>query len=167
MRYFGLLLVLVLLFTGVVIAQDDTTSVEGCATEDFTTLLAEQSEILAESDDLDLALRDLINTLSAKRADCAGLLFNDERNGKNKVLGPITLEEGLWKVTVTTDGYFAAPSLEVLSGECEATSYILLNLGRGDAIDGAEALIHLSGCEVLIPTSHVSDAWEMRIEKMN
>lgn len=167
MRYFIQLLVLVLLFTGIVIAQDDTAPIEGCEADDFTTFLAEQSEVLAESEDLDLALRDLINTLSTQRADCAGLLFNDERNGKNKVLGPITLEEGLWKVTVTTEGYFSAPSLEVLSGECEPTSYILLNLGRDDAIDGAEALIRSSGCEVLIPTSNVSDAWEMRIEKMN
>lgn len=167
MRYLGILFVLVLLLAGgIVIAQEDET-VEGCTTEDFTALLTEQNEILAEAEDLDLALRDLINTLSVKRADCAGLLFNEERNGRNKVLGPITLDEGLWKVTVTTEGYFAASDLEVLSGECEPTSYILLNLGRGDAIDGAEALIRSSGCEVLIPTSNVTDVWEMRIEKMN
>lgn len=78
MRYLGIVLVWVLLFTGIAIAQDDTTTLpEGCATEDFTALLTEQSDVLAEADDLDLALRDLINTLSIKRADCAGLLFSN------------------------------------------------------------------------------------------
>ena len=107
--------------------------------------------------------RELRKILARLDANCRALLFNTENDGQRPVLGPISLESGLWRVTFTTAG-FGSVRTETLSGDCGTDTY-LFNAFQGDAADGSE-IVYETGraCEVLIEISNTSEPWELSFE---
>jgi len=94
---------------------------------------------------------------------CIGMKFSGENA---KLLGPIELPAGLYRVTLTTNGYFIA-KLEIIDGDCSGTGLgALYGIFEGQASDGSETLIKSSGCTTLIDTSNVTDPWTLTIEPL-
>lgn len=103
------------------------------------------------------------NTLTMMRTTCEGLVF--EGTG-DRVLGPIELLPGLYRVVVQTDGYVIG-DIQVISGACEAQSFMGLFLeSPGHANDGAEALVTSEGCTAVVTISNITEPWTLRFEKI-
>ncbi|MBL8147770.1 MAG: hypothetical protein JNL34_15435 [Anaerolineae bacterium] len=167
MRKLGLFAVIVmaLLVSIGVIAQDS--SLESFNECDLAGLSSAITESIASAGDdeetLDTVLGEAASAISRVRAACAGLSFE----GNNaKLIGQITLDEGHYRVRVTTPGFFSA-SLDVLDGGCNAGFMGLFNLFQGQATDGAEVLVTSQGCEALVNTQNVTDAWTLSFEKLD
>jgi len=128
----------------------------------FSTILPKNSAAL-ETDMYLKFLRELRVLLDSQWLLCNGMTFSG--NGA-KLLGPIDLPAGLYRVTLTTTGYFSA-KLEVITGDCESTGLIgLYGIFEGQANEGSETLIKSSGCTTLIDTSNVTDTWTLTIEPL-
>ena len=165
MQKLGLLVIVALmLLTGLVVLGQDT-SLEGYTECDLMGLSAAiVASIETASDDetkLDTVLGEAASAISRVRAACAELSFA----GNNaKLIGPIELEPGYYRVRVTTDAFFIA-EVEVMSGTCD--DGLLFALSRGEATEGAEALFDSEGCTILVDTDNVSAPWSLVFERLN
>lgn len=108
------------------------------------------------------ALIALQQEISAQRLACSDLKFA----GKNqKVIGPLELPLGTYRVTFKTEGYVIL-TMEPLEGDCDKE--FLLNLSEGEAQEGAEAFIKLSSpCKVIFPMDNITASWELIITPIN
>lgn len=138
---------------------------------DYTALaqrLAEASEGLEGSEDPAGDVSALQAELSSFSAACSGLAFDSETEGLQPVIGPVEIPEGLYRLVVTTPGYYIM-DIEPLEGECGPRggfSTNVLNISRDTATEGAEALVESSGCEALLVIDNVTDAWRVSFEKI-
>ena len=103
-------------------------------------------------------------TAPTATATIAPLIFS---GNEATVLGPMAIPAGLYRVTVTTNGY-ASVKLAVSSGECGSGTSFLNNLvllvARGQAANGAEAIFTSRGCVTLIEVSNVQGPWTLSFE---
>jgi hypothetical protein len=83
---------------------------------------------------------------------CLGLDF--EGSATNVVSDPVIIPAGVYRVTVTTNGYFMM-SGTVLEGRCTDAINLFI-LSEGDAVTGAQAVLESEGCTVLWEISTVS-----------
>jgi hypothetical protein len=144
-----------------VVAQDEE---EACDAEAAVTAIIEIAEDTAlEPLDILRAIRDAV---TQTLVECEGLAFNSTDDGRQPVLGPITIPEGLWRITVDTPGYFQL-SFDVLEGTCEGDGFsqLLFNEFEGEAIN-AQTLFTSEGCEALFTVDNVSEDWELEFEKL-
>jgi hypothetical protein len=153
----------ILLFVSPVVGQDET--LPDACTEDFlaTTIVDARDSITAAPASVQ-GMLDAIDATAAllaeAKATCSGLAFEGDGD---RVLGPIELRAGFYRVTVETAGYFSA-DLQVLAGECEATSPLGLFNETPTESGVFESLIESSGCTTLIQTTITSEPWTLRIE---
>jgi hypothetical protein len=164
MRKLILTICLIIVLASMANAQDD--AAETCDTssamEMITELIAD-----AELEPLEI-LRAIGDAVDQALLACEGFSFTSEEEGSNPALGPITLEEGLWRVTVETSGTMFL-DLMPLDGTCAGTGN-LASVGTLFMIiqpgDGAETLIESEGCEALFEFSMSSADWTMTLEKL-
>ena len=95
----------------------------------------------------------------------APLLYSGT-NGK--VIGPIEILPGTYKVTATTSGYMTV-QLTVSSGQCGAisgsiTDTLMYDLIQGQATDGAQIVFQSQDCKALINVSNVQAPWTLKFE---
>lgn len=160
-----------ILATFITAAQDSTAACDQAAYEAIATALDDYAAQLRDAaGNPDTALRELRDYSATQAAACSGFQFSSETEGQQPVIGPITIPEGLYRITATTTGYLAA-ELTLLEGECgtDDTFYAptdLFNLFKGQADTGAQLLIQSKGCETLIEISNSSDPWTFNIEKL-
>ncbi len=164
------LAVIILLIPLPLAAQD---LVEDCTTDmlaeqltRFDQLLADASAALEEDDPI--AALDTLTLLRAHLATldatCWGFVFEDDAA---TVLGPVYLPVGLYRVTVTTPGFFIADT-ETLSGTCGPAGWGgLFNITRDRATTGAETVFRVEEpCTFLILTSNVSEPYTLSFEAL-
>lgn len=107
--------------------------------------------------------RELRRVLARLEANCRGLSFSSEADGKQPVIGPIPFQNGIWRATLTTAG-FASVKIEDISGACE-DSGLLFSSFEGDAADGMQKVFTSGpGCEVLIEMGNISEDWTLIFE---
>lgn len=84
--------------------------------------------------------------------------FRQEFTGNNAtVLPSVNLPKGVYKITVTTEGYFQLFTV---------TGMTVFNLSSGEA-NGAEAIFYSSGRDVVFETDNVSYDWNLVIESID
>jgi hypothetical protein len=156
-------LVVVLMAVFLVGAQADGESCDaGQIAEDLALLVDE----VVVADDVSAALLAVHEATLAARMACGGMVFSSAVDGMQPVLGPLTLDEGVYIVTTTTGDYLISETT-VLSGECKD-----YNMGAGyssgDASDGAQEVWEIpdGGCSVLINITLVDEEWQMVVEKV-
>lgn len=161
-KKFVLFGVIALLITTAAAAQDADPAT--CPAPD--ALLASITTLLTESQGMDtLTILDALRTaVSEHTIACTGLTFTSDEYGLLPVIGPVTIPEGIYRVTATTAGFLIA-RLDLLSGECD-TRGSLFSVSRGEANEGAQAVFNSSGCEVLISVYNVQEAWTLEFEKL-
>lgn len=146
-------------------AQDDAPTCDAAATAD---VLIELVEALRTADSPIEALGAIRDAASIAAAACSGLNFNSDDEGMMPVIGPVEIPEGLYRATLTTDGYFIM-ELDPLSGKCGEGSrfsnsiYLIM---AGTASDGAQVVINSEGCEALFSISNVNEPWTLSFEKL-
>lgn len=122
---------------------------------------------LLEEEDMTTAwqvISALNGTYNRIYALCSPLSFEGENQ---QVIGPIDIPAGVYRVILTTEGYFIA-DVEPIDGQCEARGFTgLFNVTSGRANQGAESLLISDGCEALIVTSNVSAPWTLVFEKIS
>lgn len=157
---------LVLLLAGVAMGQDAETPAE-CPTSAavFETLANMAGEL--DTDGMEtLAVLDLLRAaISEYTIACTGLAFSSEQDGQQPVIGPVTIPEGIYRVTATTEGYLIA-KVDVLNGECGDGYGSLFNVTSGTASNGAQEVFESAGCEALISVSNAQEAWKLEFEKL-
>lgn len=166
-RIYGLFLLVALLAIGAtnIWAQDDAPACDAAATAD---VLAELVEALRTAENPIEALGAVRDAASIAAAACSGLNFNSDDEGLMPVIGPIVIPEGLYRVTVTTDGFYIL-QLEVLDGLCgegRMLSPYIFGISMGQASNGAQAVITSEGCETLLSVSNVTKSWTLGFEKL-
>lgn len=89
------------------------------------------------------------------------LSFSSAQDGNQPVLGPLKIEDGIYRIRLETDGFFIA-DLEEMEGKCELlTTFGFFNISMGQAENGAEVVLVAEGCEALISISNVTTAWTL------
>lgn len=167
-RICGLLLLLVLLAVSAVSVwaqEDEAPECDAAATAD---VLAELVEALRTAENPIEALGAVRDAASLATAACSGLSFNSDDEGLMPVIGPIEIPEGVYRVTLVTEGYFIM-KVDALDGACgEGTrmSSNAFNVGRDSATNGAEVVIISEGCEALLSVSNVTKSWTLGFEKL-
>ena len=146
-------------------AQDDAPVCDAAATAD---MLAGLVEALRTADSPIEAIGAVRDAATEAAAACSGLNFNSDDEGLMPVIGPVEIPEGLYRVTLTTEGYFIM-HIDPLSGNCgegRMFSGSAYNLMAGDAKDGAQVVINSEGCEALFSISNVTKPWTLSFEKL-
>jgi hypothetical protein len=162
--FFTILIFILGLFT--VLAQDSAYSACDDLAERLTTIQQNTAALDASSETLSEEIASLQTELSALDSACRGLSFNSDDEGLQPVIGPILLEEGVYRLTFTTDG-FGAIDGTMLDGDCEREINVIFNEGRGDAEDGAQQVLQLDeDCEFLLEFSNITEDWTFTIEKL-
>ncbi len=110
--------------------------------------------------DLD-ALLNLEDAINAARAACRGLLFKGTQVAK--IVGPITLDSGTYKVTLTTKGYFIG-NVKVKEGDCGFDGTYIYNVSSGEADTGRELLLDSKGCKFYLTPDNISAPWKLTFE---
>lgn len=169
----GLVLALLLTIVGHVIAQDATPA--SCSADSITALVASIQDAngaaltaikAGDTQTAIDALSDATERVGLMKAVCAGLSFEDT---KAKVLGPVELAEGMYKVTATTAGFMTV-ELKPTEGSCGETIgdtvMPVFGLFKDQANDGSEVLIPSDGCKTFIQVSNITDPWTLTFEKV-
>lgn len=108
------------------------------------------------------SLRTLETIIRTQSIACLGMTFSG--NGA-KLLGPIDLPAGLYKVTAKTDDAFLV-KMRILKGLCTASNgENLYAFFAGDGAAGAETIIESSTCTILLETD-VAETWSLTIEPL-
>lgn len=160
------LLILLVVLVGATLAQDE--EAEACDYAALAARLTEVGEGLEASEDPAADLMALQTEITFLQASCSGLAFDSEIEGLQPVIGPIEIPEGLYRVTVTTAGYFIM-GVDPLDGECgprDGFSTNVMNVSRDTATEGAEALVDSAGCEALLVIENTTDPWTLTFEKL-
>lgn len=154
----------ILLMPSISTAQEDTVECEPDLGAVQGTL--DEAQTALEEGDTETALslmNDAQQQLALAEAECLGLVFTDERE---IVIGPLFIEEGIYRAKVVTEGYFILHAMP-LDGECvEGTS--VFNVSGGRATEGAETIFEVldGGCEVLLEISNVQSEYVLTFEKI-
>lgn len=107
--------------------------------------------------------RELRRVLARADANCRGLHFTSDSEGMSPVIGPVSISGGIWRATLTTDG-FASVKLETIEGDC-GDEKLPFNVFDGDAKDGAQKVIKTGmGCQALISLENTSKPWDLMFE---
>lgn len=122
----------------------------------------------SETDPVKIAdkLQQLANDANMLRAACDGLVFSGE---SAKVIGPVKLPQGVYRVTATTDGYMSG-TITAVEGECGAgvafTTPLLFTIMQGQASKGSEATVTSKDCTALIEIANVQGSWKVEFERL-
>lgn len=159
-----LLSLLLILFSGVVSAQDEIPAAELC-TDAGKSFMAEQFQLLADNfttaDDeaLGQALHILSGLIGSYQAQCNGFVFSsDDYDAFDQVIGPIEFPDGFYRVTLTA-GEYTSVSVEQLAGDCGFGN--LLSTLSDETEDNG--IWEFEGCRALLDIS-AREPWTLTVE---
>jgi hypothetical protein len=149
---------------GAVHAQGDECPPEYLAAQVEDAITALQAVNVTQPD----AVLDTFDRLrlqfAAVHSLCRGWSFSDVGP---RVYDPMRFPQGFYRVTVTTEGYFILRGY-IIQGKCAdiepTNSLVLLNVTRGEAANGAQALLPSGQCTIIWETSNVSEPYELSFE---
>ncbi len=97
-----------------------------------------------------------------------GFVTNSIEMGLQPVLGPLTLTDGVYIFTATTDGFMRV-SPQSLSGDCGLDlSVSIFNLSSGEASQGAQSVVEVErDCDVLLEIGNTREYWQLEINKLS
>lgn len=122
-------------------------------------------EALAASDPLE-GIRQFRQYLFQLEAECRQLSFSRTVDGRNPELGPLTFDDGLWRVTFTSAGP-GAITFTPLEGDCDEDKTVLnplINVFYDDATDGTQATFRTEGCQTMVSVSNTSRDWTLTFD---
>lgn len=114
-----------------------------------------------EADDPLEGLRVFRQYLFQLEAECRQFSFSRTIDGRAPELGPLTFDDGLWRVTFTSTGP-GAITFTPLSGDCDEDKTVLnplINVFYDEADDGVQATFRTEGCETMVSISNTSRDW--------
>jgi hypothetical protein len=167
MRYVIAVLLVLVILSGMVLAQD-TTAVQPenvCTEADaqaFTDALL--SKIESPGDNLFEHLDALTTEIETQRWKCSGMVLSGEPEAGKAVvvLGPISIPNGIYRVTLTTEEFFVADETE-LSGDCN----LFFAEADGDASAGTEEIFEFEDDCTMLLEVEAEAAWEIRFVQVS
>lgn len=162
MRYmFALLIVL---FSASVLLAQDTTALEpvDVCTEDETQVFVDSVLALIQepADGGLFAQLDALQTaIETHRWKCTGMVLSGEPEAGKAVVvvGPVSVADGIYRVTLTTDEYFIVDATE-LSGDCR----LFFAEGDGEASAGTEEIFEYDDDCTMLLEIEAEAPWEIR-----
>lgn len=105
--------------------------------------------------------------IQSTRARCMGLSFNSEQDGMRPVIGPIEFADGIYRATLTTDGFININLIPV-SGECDlgfsARLFSILSSEAGTASEGASTTLTSRSCIAILEFDRIDRPWTLEFE---
>lgn len=160
MKYLVAILLLVLVATMVVIAQDEPPPIGDCTQEQYDAIAG---LLMTAAEDLQAGNVDQETLLPAQvgiatlRAFCDGYVFTSEEYGNDVITDPISFRDGVYRAVFESPA-LARVSIEELSGDCDFGFMSVMSDGGEDQeiwqLDGCVALLDFSGRE----------GWSLRLE---
>jgi hypothetical protein len=99
-------------------------------------------------------------------AECRGLSFTRTLDGRNPELGPLEFDDGLWRVTFTSEGP-GAITFTPLEGDCDEKKTILnplINVFYDEANEGVQETFRTEGCKTMVSISNTSRDWDVKFD---
>ena len=149
-RLMFILLLLVIVSLPTAAAQDEPTC-------DIPTLTETYAAQLAEATTLEEVIA-VQTALSKEIAVCGGLYFEGDAE---EVFGPLEIPAGIYRGTVTTEGYFGL-QITVLEGECDDSLIHQVSSGRG--VEGSEFVYESAGCTAVLEVSNITTPYTLQFE---
>lgn len=155
---------LIVLFSASVLLAQDTTALEPAdvCTEDETQAFTDSLLALIQSPaegGLFEQLDALQNAVMTHRWKCTGMVLSGEPEAGKAVvvLGPISIPDGIYRVTLTTDEFFILGATE-LSGDCR----LHFAESDGDASAGTEQIYEYDDDCTMLLEIEAEAPWEIR-----
>lgn len=152
---------------GVGHAQGDECPPEYLAAQLEEAITALQAVDVTQPDAVLDAISRVRLQFAAVHSLCRGWSFADVGP---RVYDPMRFPQGFYRVSVTTDGYFILRGY-IIQGKCAdiepTNSLVLLNITRGEASNGAQALLLSGQCTIIWETSNVSEPYELTFEMID
>lgn len=167
----GIMMLVLMLVVAVVMAQEVTYTPEcsdglGTMHDEVASYMKRLDAADAESDIASwmTTAHEMRFFLAAMDGICRGYHWSSEVDGLQPVIGPVMFQDGLYRVTVITEGFYIL-EVEAIEGDCETRrSDTIFNLSSGEGSDGAQSTFDATGCTALFAASNVSDEWELSFE---
>jgi hypothetical protein len=168
MRYVFAVLMMLVVVSGGLFAQDTTAlePVDVCTEEETQVFVDSVMELIqtpAEGglfEQLDM-LQDAIET---HRWKCSGMVMSGEPEAGKAVvvLGPISIPDGIYRVSLTTDEFFILGATE-LSGDCR----LHFAASDGDASAGMEQIYEYDDDCTMLLEIEAEAPWEIRFVQVS
>ncbi len=157
-----LLLVIIALFAVMPASlQDD------CGAVSLTEAI--QGQLDAVNEDPVPALIEILHLAAQGISDCSESYSFSDDGGFPRVLGPISLSQGIYKFTMTTNGA-GRVSPTALSENCGSDlDSTIISISKGAGARGAESLARVEAdCDVFLELGSltVAEAWTLEIDKI-
>jgi hypothetical protein len=109
----------------------------------------------------------LSRIIHSTRARCMGLSFNSEQHGMRPVIGPIEFADGIYRSTLTTDGFINI-NLIPISGDCDlgfsVWLFSILSSEAGIASQGASKTLTSRSCIAMLEFERIDRPWTLEFE---
>jgi hypothetical protein len=167
-RILFIVIICLVIVTGTAGAQDSGDTIQ-CDPEQLQSsvgYIIADLQSAQDSGNLDTQYQGIVvaqGRLSVLNSLCLGLDFEGDREIVSDL---VLVPEGIYRVTVTTPGYFIMRPT-VIEGSCDPDGYSLFNLSDGEATSGAQAIFKSQKCAVLWEISNVTAPYKVTFEKMN
>jgi hypothetical protein len=152
----------IFLFAMAVHAQEQNLTVENsCSDNQVTTFISDLTAVLSGQPKIDnffKFLDELEAKIATERWQCSGMVLAGENvaGKKSVILGPVSIPDGVYRVTMTTDGGLYMEFAPV-SGSCDFSLYV----DPGDASNGTEQIFRATdNCTALIQIE-TDTAWKL------
>lgn len=143
-------------------AAQDSLPANTCDQQEAIDSLSTVFAALTPGDTFAATLQMLQHALAITQWTCADFILSGEPDGRDSiVIGPYTLPEGLYKMTITSEDSILIQS-ERISGRCDLISEFL---SKGEAVNGSEYLTASETCTLFFVVS-ANAAWEVRFDKL-
>jgi hypothetical protein len=168
MRYVFAVLIMLVVVWGGLFAQDTTAlePVDVCTEEETQAFVDSVLELVQTPADGGLfaqldALQDAIET---HRWKCSGMVLSgDKLEGRSTVvMGPFSVPDGIYRVTLTTDDFFILSATE-LSGDCRLS----FAESAGDASAGTEEIFEYDDDCTMLVEIEARAPWEIRFVQVS
>ena len=158
---------LFLLMVIALLAVMPTSLQEDCSAASLTEAVQVQLDVMDE--DPVPVLTEIIRLATQGISACSESYSFSDDGGFPRVLGPISLSEGFYMFTMTTNGA-GRVSPTALSENCGSDlSSTIINISKGAGARGAESLVTVEAdCDVFLQLSNltVAEAWTLEVAKV-
>lgn len=163
---FSIVVLMAAVGLGVVFSQDEAV-VADCDLEAIAEEISIYVTALPLVEDPWNALDVIDDLVSVARIECFGMSFSSEVDGRQPVLGPILVPDGLYRVRANTEGFFQL-TIMVLGGDCDIGGFgdLMFNEFAGDANPVETLLDAENDCEAMFTVSLADEEWTLEFEKI-
>lgn len=143
---------------------------QGAVQRDWIATMMATLTKTAETDNMTdwlSAATELRTVLARLDANCRGLHFTSEANGGlSAVIGPVSIPDGIWKVSLLSDGSYESVKMTSVDGECyDVISTILTTADDISKNPLQKVLKTTGGCQGLIEVTQLDGTmWDLIFE---